>query len=94
MRERQYFVYILASRFKTLYVGITNDLDRRLAEHRERRAGTFTARYRIDRLVYFESYHEPTTAIEREKQIKSWRRERKVELIESKNPGWTDLSGG
>ena len=91
MRGRSYFVYILSSRFKTLYVGITNDLERRVAQHRERRSGTYSARYRIDRLVYFEVYDSPTTAIGREKELKGWRREKKVRLIEVMNPEWQDL---
>lgn len=91
MRERQYFVYVLASRFKTLYVGVTNDLERRIVQHRERRAGSYTARYRIDRLVHYEVFSSPTTAIAREKEIKGWRRQKKVRLIESLNPGWSDL---
>jgi putative endonuclease len=93
MRSRSLFVYILASRFKTLYIGVTNDLERRLAEHRMRTPGSFTARYRIDRLAHFEVYGSPKEAIMREKQLKGWRRERKVDLIESMNPGWEDLGG-
>ena len=85
------YVYILASRFRTLYVGVTNDLDRRVLEHRERRPGTYTARYRINRLVYFEIYSHPADAIAREKQIKGWRRDRKELLIEAANPEWRDL---
>ena len=91
MRPRAYFVYILSSRFKTLYIGVTNDLARRLAQHRERRAGTYTPRYRIDRLVYLEQFDSPTTAIDREKELKGWRREKKVALIDASNPDWSDL---
>ena len=91
MRQRSYFVYILSSRVQTLYIGVTNDLERRVAQHRERRNGTYSARYRIDQLVYFEQFDSPTTAIAREKELKGWRREKKVRLIEAKNPNWVDL---
>ena len=90
-RHRTFFVYILSSRFRTLYVGVTNDLQRRVLQHRERRPGSYTARYRISTLVYYETYSDPTAAIVREKQIKGWRRDRKDALIESLNPGWRDL---
>jgi putative endonuclease len=88
---RQYYVYILASRSRRLYVGVTSNLLRRLAQHR---AGlsAFTTRYRILRLVYFESCGNAYSAITREKQIKSWRRSRRVALIESANRPWDDLS--
>ena len=75
MQERQFFVYILSSRFKTLYIGVTNDLERRLGAHRARPAGTYTARYRIDRLVYFELFPTPVEVIAREKVLKGWKRE-------------------
>ena len=92
MPTRYFFVYILASCFKTLYIGVTNDLQRRIAQHRERRPGSYTGRYRIDRLVYFEVFDSPAIAIAREKQLKAWRREKKVHLIEAKNPAWEDLA--
>jgi putative endonuclease len=88
---RQYYVYILASRSRTLYVGVTNDLAVRLAQHRTGAHG-FTARFRINRLVYWEATESPYSAISREKQIKGYRRETKVALIVSMNPGWDDLS--
>jgi putative endonuclease len=91
MRRRCCFVYILSSRFKTLYIGVTNDLERRIAQHRERRPGTYSARYRIDRLVHFEQFDSPAVAIAREKELKGWRREKKVRLIEATNPEWKDL---
>ena len=90
-RDRSYYVYILSSRFRTLYVGVTNDLQRRVLQHRERRAGSYTARYRITMLLYYETYSDPTTAIAREKQIKGWRRDRKDALIEVMNPEWRGL---
>ena len=91
---REYFVYILANRSGTLYVGVTNDLARRLYEHREKLIPGFTSHYHIDRLVYFEHTPDVRAAIAREKQIKRWRREKKVALIESVNRDWKDLSAG
>src|ERR1041385_5104468 len=90
MRTHRYFVYILTNRSRTLYVGVTNDLGRRLEEHRNAPVTTFTGRYRLDVLVYFEEHRYILNAIAREKQLKGWRRERKVELIQSVNPGWKD----
>lgn len=85
-------VYILASARKTLYVGVTNDLRRRLYEHKTGAVPGFTTRYRIDRLVYYECAEEARSAIAREKQLKGWRRDRKIELIEASNPEWDDLA--
>lgn len=85
-------VYILASVRKALYVGVSSDLRRRLYEHKTGAVPGFTTRYRIDRLVYFECADEARSAIQREKQLKGWRRERKIELIESHNPEWDDLA--
>ena len=93
-RSQSYGVYILASRTRVLYVGVTNDLARRLAEHKAGTAGTFTTRYRVDRLVYCEEHPSIRDAIAREKAIKGWRRERKVALVESTNPAWADLATG
>jgi putative endonuclease len=87
-----YHVYILASRSRTLYVGVTRDLVRRLYEHRSGLVPGFTSRYRIHRLVYVETTSDVRSAIAREKQIKGWKRERKMELIASTNPTWRDLS--
>jgi putative endonuclease len=87
---KQYYVYILASRSRTLYVGVTNDLERRLSEHRLS-GDSFTRRYLIDRLVYFEVTDNPSSAIAKEKQIKAYRRSKKTALVESMNPGWDDL---
>ncbi|MCH7907533.1 MAG: GIY-YIG nuclease family protein [Chloroflexi bacterium] len=75
-----------------MYVGVTGDLFRRLVQHRTASQSTFTGRYRVDRLVWFDSTDEPSTAIEFEKRIKGWRRARKVALIESANPSWEDLA--
>jgi len=92
MPEHTYFVYILASRRNgTLYVGVSNDLIRRMAQHRDGQVEGFTARYGIKTLVYFEMHHDILEAIAREKRIKRWRRAWKLELIESTNPDWRDL---
>jgi putative endonuclease len=89
---KQYWVYILSSRNRVLYVGVTNDLERRVAEHKSHLVPGFTATYKVDRLVYFESTNDVRMAIAREKQIKSWRREKKTALIVTTNPKWEDLS--
>ena len=88
----QYYVYILTNHMGTLYIGVTNDLTRRLYEHREGLGGGFTKKYNLTSLVHFETTTDVTGAITREKQIKGWRRSRKVALIESTNPSWRDLS--
>jgi len=88
--NREVWVYILASRSRALYIGVTSDLARRMAEHRSG-LSTYTARYRIDRLVHVEEYRCPREAIGREKQLKGWTRARKVALIEQGNPTWRDL---
>jgi putative endonuclease len=90
--ERRYFVYILTNPSKTLYTGVTNNLRRRIREHREKRAEGFTAKYNITRLVYFESFVDIRNAIEREKQVKAWTRAKRIGLVESVNPEWNDLS--
>jgi putative endonuclease len=82
---------MLASWSRSLYVGVTNNLVRRVLEHKQRLAEGFPKRYRIHRLVYFEPFGDVRDAIRREKQIKSWRREKKVALIKAANPGWKDL---
>ncbi len=92
VRERVYYVYILASRIGgTLYVGVTGDLVRRAFEHREKLVKGFTQKYGVARLVYFEQFGEIGTAIQREKQLKKWNRTWKVRLIEQNNPSWDDL---
>ncbi|MBW8769117.1 MAG: GIY-YIG nuclease family protein [Gemmatimonadetes bacterium] len=88
---RTFFVYILANRSRGLYIGVTNDLVRRVAEHRSA-TGSFSARYRCSRVVFVEMASDAMAAIRREKQLKSWRREKKIALIEAMNPGWDDLS--
>ena len=87
-----YWVYILASRIGgTLYIGVTNDLVRRVHEHRERFSDSFTKKYDVHRLVYFEQFDDPENAIRREKRLKKWNRDWKVRLIEETNPNWIDL---
>jgi len=90
----KYYVYILASKSKVLYTGVTNDLCRRVLEHKLKQVPGFTARYNVNRLVYYESYSRIQDAIAREKQIKGWLRAKKVALIEADNPDWRDLSEG
>ncbi len=90
--KKTYYVYILASRRNgTLYVGVTNDLVRRVHEHREGLGSAFTRKYRVALLVYFESTTDITAAIEREKELKRWNRKWKLALIERDNPTWRDL---
>ncbi len=87
-----YYVYILASRRDgAIYVGVTNDLVRRVYEHRIKAVPGFTAKYNITRLVWFEAYDDPVSAISREKELKKWKRAWKVELIKEQNPNWNDL---
>ena len=87
-----YYVYILASRkHGTLYIGVTNDLVRRVYQHKTHAARGFTARYGVHLLVWFECYDDVINAISREKELKNWRREWKINLIESSNPNWVDL---
>jgi putative endonuclease len=89
---RTYFVYIITNRSKTLYTGVTNNLIRRVREHKMGVGSGFTARYKLDRLVYFERFEDIRNAIEREKTIKGWLRNKKIALIVSVNPAWRDLS--
>jgi putative endonuclease len=90
--QHRYSVYIMASRSHTLYIGMTNDLPRRVREHKNHSFEGFTAHYNIDRLVWYEVYPYVRSAIAREKQLKGWLRERKIHLIEDSNPTWQDLS--
>jgi putative endonuclease len=91
---KQYYVYIMSNKSRTLYTGVTNDLERRVYEHKQKLIPGYSAKYNIARLVYFEATQDITGAIEREKQIKGWLRRKKMELINSVNPTWTDLSAG
>ncbi|MBI5739158.1 MAG: GIY-YIG nuclease family protein [Nitrospirae bacterium] len=89
---KQYYVYIMTNRSKTLYTGVTNNLERRVYEHKNKLVAGFTSKYNIDRLVYFEATQDINSAIAREKQLKGWLRAKKVALIEASNPEWQDLS--
>ncbi|QPJ61938.1 MAG: GIY-YIG nuclease family protein [Candidatus Nitronauta litoralis] len=89
---KEYFVYILTNPSGTLYTGVTNSLERRMAEHKSGMLPGFASRYCLGRLVYFEKTDQVESAINREKQIKGWKRKKKIELIESMNPNWKDLS--
>src|SRR4051812_11157002 len=92
MREHRYFVYLLASKpWGTLYVGVTNDLARRIEEHRNGEVPGFTQKYDVKRLVWWEEYRDIGEAIAQEKRMKAWRRVWKCKLIEEKNPRWDDL---
>ena len=89
---KTYFVYMLASaRNGTLYVGVTNDLARRVHEHKTKQVRGFTSRYKVDMLVWYETYNDVNEAIAREKQLKKWERRWKLALIETINPSWRDL---
>ena len=90
--EKRYYVYILASRSRNLYTGVTNDLRWRVLEHKRGLLAGFTKKYRIHRLVYFETFNDVREALGREKRIKAWRREKRVALIRSVNPAWDDLA--
>jgi putative endonuclease len=89
---RNFYVYILCSLSRCIYIGVTNDLMRRVAEHKEGKVPGFTRRYRVTRLVYFENTADVRVAISREKQLKRWPRWRKDRLIEKHNAAWEDLS--
>ncbi|OKO71153.1 GIY-YIG nuclease [Bradyrhizobium sp. NAS80.1] len=90
-----YYVYILASKkHGTLYIGVTNDLVRRVYEHRMKTVPGFTTKYGVDKLVLFEIFDDPSSAIAREKELKKWRRDWKTRLIEEQNPNWDDLYPG
>jgi putative endonuclease len=89
---KTFYVYILASKSRVLCVGVTNDLERRLFEHRQKLVPGFTEKYNVTQLVYYELFENVRDAIAREKQIKAWRREKKVMLIERSNPKWRDVS--
>ncbi len=92
--DRTYYVYIMANQSRTLYLGFTNNIARRVQQHKTGLVEGFTSRYDIDTLVYVESFRDPSSGIAREKQIKRWRREKKLQLIAQDNPEWRDLSDG
>lgn len=92
MSGRWYYTYIVASRTHVLYIGVTGNIERRMAEHKSSATGSFTATYKCNRLVWFERYASPRAAIARETQLKDWRPAKKIDLIERENPTWIDLS--
>ena len=89
---RDYYVYIMTNNSGTLYTGVTNNLERRTAEHKQHILRGFTDRYKVNRLLYYEVCQDIVAAIEREKQIKAWRRSKKLDLVVSINPKWKDLA--
>ena len=92
MAENIFYVYILSSKSRRIYIGVTNNLERHVWEHKNKLTDGFTKKYKIDRLVYFEQTDDVISAISREKQIKGWLKSKKINLIESTNPTWEDLS--
>ena len=90
--NHEYWVYILTSRSGTLYIGMTNNIERRLREHKSSVFDGFPSKYHCDRLVYLEGFDDVRNAIDREKQLKGWRREKKIALIEKQNPRWQNLA--
>ena len=90
----QYYVYIVTNGVRTLYIGVTNDLTRRVYEHQHKLTDGFTKKYNVTMLVYYEVTTDVPSAIVREKQLKGWRRSKKIDLIEASNPEWVDLSLG
>ena len=91
-RSYHFYVYILASRSRDLYTGVTKNIHTRVHQHRDGNSVSYTARYNIDRLVYYEHFRYINNAITREKELKDWSREKKIALIESTNPTWEDLA--
>ena len=88
----QYYIYILASESGTLYVGVTSNLEGRMDQHKLGKVNGFTQKYKVKKLLYYEEFDDVYLAISREKEIKKWRREKKIALFEQSNPGWVDLS--
>lgn len=87
----KYYIYILTNKSYTLYVGVTNNLARRLNEHKKKYKESFTNKYNINKLIYFEEYSSAIYALDREKQLKSWRREKKIKLIKGVNPNFREI---
>ena len=90
----EYFVYIMTNASRTLYTGMTNDLERRVSEHKSKSISGFTRKYNITMLVWFDTFTDVNEAIEAEKRIKGWNRSKKLKLVEEANPQWLDLSEG
>ena len=91
MLTKHYSVYIMASHSRVIYIGMTNDLRRRVAQHQQKLVEGFTQKYNCTLLVYYETTEDVHSALAREKELKGWRREKKISLIESRNPAWQDL---
>jgi putative endonuclease len=91
---KTYYVYIMTNKRRTLYIGVTSDLERRVYQHKRKLLPGFTVKYNLDRLVYYETSGDIRAAIQREKQLKGWLRAKKVALIVATNPAWRDLSDG
>ncbi len=93
MYDKQYCVYVMTNKYNTtLYAGVTSRLEQRVFEHKQKLVPGFTTRYNLTKLVYYECTNDVMSAITREKEVKGWLRKKKVQLIESENPGWKDLS--
>jgi putative endonuclease len=90
--QKQYYVYIITNKSGTLYTGVTNNIEKRIYEHKNKMVEGFTKKYNINRLLYFETFSDVYSAIAREKTIKGWLRKKKIELVKKTNPSWTDLS--
>ena len=91
---KNYYIYIMTSQSGTLYIGMTNDIKKRVYQHKNHLIPGFTDKYNVDQLLYVETTSDPISAIRREKQLKKWRREKKAALVDSQNPDWKDLSKG
>lgn len=91
-REKAYYVYIMSSQLRVLYIGVTSNIVHRVFQHRTGALEGFTSRYNVTSLVHYERFYSVSNAIAREKELKAWRREKKLTLIESNNPKWRDLS--
>lgn len=93
MKNKKYYVYILTNKLNTtLYIGVTNNLKRRIYEHKNKLVAGFTQKYNLTQLIYFEEYNDIEQALNREKQLKKWRRSKKEKLINKMNPKWRNLS--
>ena len=92
--KKEYYIYIMTNKSRTLYTGVTGDLEGRVYQHKHQHGSTFTSKYKINQLVYYGSFASVLDAIAREKQIKGWLRAKKIALIDSMNPNWEDLSAG
>lgn len=92
MKERPYFVYIATNKSFTLYTGVTNNISNRMWQHQQKTVSSFTSKYNINKLIYYEMFDNPYEAIQREKQIKGWTRKKKIDLVKIVNPEFKDLS--